>query len=230
MGIETLRCAEVVEVQAALEFGTLDGGVLDVVGLEGLFQVGALHGIFVDEITVLVVEHCHVEVAGVEVATQAGFVAFALFRLKVRVALHAVALVQVLEAAIHGFGGRRAEALCILAVPGVIVVEGVGQAELGRDAVPLLVRIVLGGRRRTAGLQATQECLGEFGLHTGVVVARAGHEGPVVPADFILREQAVGIHGRVREVADQGLAVTRAVLSDGCTGTPDVQASAGAAT
>ncbi|MNS90263.1 hypothetical protein D3C72_1243050 [compost metagenome] len=185
--------------------------MLDVVGLESLLQVGAFYGVLVDEVAVLVVEHRHVEVASIEVATQAGFIAFALFRLQARVAFYPVALFDVLKLAVHGFGSRGAETFGVLAIPGVVVVEGVGQAKFGRDAVPLLVRVVLRGRRGTGGLQATQELLGEPGLHARVVVTSARHEGPVVPADFILHEQAVGVHGRVREVADQGLAVCRAL-------------------
>ncbi|MNN16591.1 hypothetical protein D3C81_1297350 [compost metagenome] len=95
--------------------------------------------------------------------------------------------------------------------------------------MPLLVRVVLGCGRRAGGCQATQEFLGELGLHARVVVASAWHEGPVVPADFILHEQAVGVDRRVREVADQSLGVCRATGTRRGAAHANRQAGAGAA-
>jgi hypothetical protein len=55
--------------------------------LEGRLVITRRDGVFVDEVAVLVIEHRHVEGALLEVAAQAGFVAFAFFRFQVRVGL-----------------------------------------------------------------------------------------------------------------------------------------------
>lgn len=52
-----------------------------------------------------------------------------------------------------------------------------------------------------AGVHGVEEFLGQVRLEPGVVVAQARCEGPFVPTDLVLGEQAVGVDGRVREIA-----------------------------
>ncbi|MNP46734.1 hypothetical protein D3C76_1407530 [compost metagenome] len=130
MGVQALRCAKHVQVQASPGLGALDGGVLDVVALEGQLVGAGGDGVLVDEIAVLVVEHRHVERAGIETAAQAGLIALAFFRFQIGVGFYTIARVGVLEAAIESLGGRGAETFGVLAVPGVLIAQGVGHAEL----------------------------------------------------------------------------------------------------
>ncbi|MNN52865.1 hypothetical protein D3C81_1675890 [compost metagenome] len=162
-----------------------------------------------------------------EVAAQAGFVALAFFRLQVRIGFDDVALAEVFEATIQRLGRGGAEAFGVLAIPGVVIVEGIGHAELGRYPVPGLGVIVDGeGIVRVDG---AQKFLGDVRLEFGVVVAQAGQEGPVVPADLVLGEQAVGVDGRVREVAGFLQHVRRAGSTDGGAAATDRQAGGVAA-
>ncbi|MNZ64501.1 hypothetical protein D3C78_826730 [compost metagenome] len=75
-------------------------------------------------------------------------------------------------------------------------------------------------------IDAKEEFVGHVRGHLGVVVAHTWQEGPLVPADLILGKQAVGVDGRVREIADQFLAITRAVSADSGAGAADIQAGA----
>ncbi len=201
----------------------LDHRPLDVVGLEGLaVAAGAIgiQGVFVDEVAIFVVEHRYTEAAFVELAAQPGLEALALFRLEVGVRLDVVARLQVLESTVQRLGGGRAEALGVLAVPGVVLGEVVGHAELGRNPVPFLVRLV--DRGVLALLHGAQELVGDVRLHARVVVTQAGSEGPVVPADAVLGEQGVGLHRRIGKVAAAFQGIARAVRAG-------VQVGAGAA-
>ena len=189
-------------MQLAFKLDPLDGGVLDVAALEAVHVIAGGDVIFIDKVAVFVVEHRHVKRAFVEVAAQAGFVAFALFRLKVGVGFDDVTFLQVFEAAVQRLGGRGAETFGVLAEPGVVIVERVGHAQFWRKAVPGFFIVADGVF--TVGVDRVLELLGDLGLEARVVVAHAGHEGPLIPADFVLRKQAVGVDGRVREVADFG--------------------------
>ena len=187
--------------------------MLDVVGLELEVVIAGGDGVFIDKVAVFVIEHRHVEGAGVKVAAQAGLIAFAFFRFQIRVRLYRIARLQVVKAAIQRFGGRGTEALGVLAVPGVVVVERVSDAQFWRQAVPDLVCIAYGAF--LVAVDGVEEFLGDMRRQLGVVVAQAGHEGPVIPADLVLGEQAVGVDGRVREVAGFDQVIFRAVGAHG---------------
>src|SRR5471030_2111295 len=197
--VEALWCAEGIEVQATLEFDTLDGGVLDVVGLKDGLGVAGGDGVLVDEVAVLVIEHRHVKGTRIKLATQAGFVALALLGFEVGVGLDNVALLEVFEAAIQRLGARCTEAFGVLAVPGVGIVERVGHAEFRREAMPDLVLVV--DLLFVGQVDGVEEFLGDVRRQPGVVVTHARQEGPVVPGDLILCEEAIAGDGRVREVA-----------------------------
>ncbi|MNS58679.1 hypothetical protein D3C72_916060 [compost metagenome] len=196
--------------------------MLDVGALEGRFVIARGNGVFVDEVAVLVVEHRYIERALLEVAAQTGLVALAFFRFQVRIRFHTVARSGVIETPVQRLRGRGAETFGVLAVPGVIVVEGVGQAELGRDFVPGLVFVADGAT--TVGGHGVEEFLGDVRFEFGVVVAQARHEGPVVPADLILGKHAVGVDGWVREVAGLSQHIGSAGGADGGAAATDCQA------
>ncbi len=59
--VQTLGCTERIQIQAAFDFGALDGGVLDVVALERQLVVAGCDRIFIDEVAVLVIEHGNIE-------------------------------------------------------------------------------------------------------------------------------------------------------------------------
>ena len=134
MGVQAIRRAEAIEIQATFDLGTFDGCVLDVVGFEGGERRGGRDRVFVNEVAVRVVEHCHVKRARIEIASQAGFIAFAFFRFQIRIGFNNVASGRVLKASVQGFGGGCTEAFGVLAVPGVVVSQRVGHAKFGRHA------------------------------------------------------------------------------------------------
>ena len=93
--------------------------------------------------------------------------------------------------------------------------------------MPVLV-IVTDGTQAIGG-DGVEEFLGDVRLELGVVVAQAGHEGPLVPTDRILREQGIGVDSRVREVAGLFQHIRRADRADGGAAATHRQASAAAA-
>ncbi|MNC19190.1 hypothetical protein D3C75_671170 [compost metagenome] len=90
--------------------------------------------------------------------------------------------------------------------------------------------VVVADGAATIGGNGIEEFLGDVRLEFGVVVAQTGQEGPFVPADLVLGEQAVGVDGRVREVRGLFQYVARAYRADGSATTTDLQAGAVAAT
>ncbi|MNP28248.1 hypothetical protein D3C76_1212040 [compost metagenome] len=93
--------------------------------------------------------------------------------------------------------------------------------------MPGLVAVADG--TKAVRVHGVEELLGDVRLEFGVVVAQAGQEGPVVPADLVLCEQAVGVDGRVREVAGFLQHVRRAGSTDGGAAATDRQAGGVAA-
>jgi len=190
---------ECIQVQAALGFGALDAGALDIDGLELLGSAADHDVVFVDKVAIFVIEHRHLEGTLVELAANPGFDAFAGLRLEIRIGFDGVAQVQVFKAAVQRFGGRCAETFGVLAEPGVLVRQRVGQAKLGRHAVPGF--LLVAHRFRTCRVDGVEEFLGQLGFELGVVIAHGGEEGPFVPSDLVLCEQRIGVDGRVGEVA-----------------------------